>query len=98
MTQRAMPGTARPVVERRRTRHERGATPIAANSEAGIPTWYERALQRLATHLSRFVDARMVARAERRELLCNLLREQQTQKQDPSAIDRALLLIGSRPR
>lgn len=62
------------------------------------PTRLERALQSVAQRLTRYVDARIVARAERREITLELLREQQTRRSDPQALEIALISLGSRPR
>ncbi|WP_350352095.1 hypothetical protein ABS642_02205 [Microbacterium sp. A8/3-1] len=58
------------------------------------PTPFERLLQRTALWLARHVDRRIVARAERREMALDLLREQQARKQDPRAVDLALAQLG----
>jgi len=62
------------------------------------PTRLERGLQHLAASLSRYVEHRIAARAERREIALDMLREQQARRHDPRALDLALLSIGSRPR
>ncbi|MFD5215132.1 hypothetical protein [Microbacterium sp. NPDC058345] len=62
------------------------------------PTPLERGLQHLAGALSRYVERRIAARAERRAIALDLLREQHARIPDPRALDAALLSIGSRPR
>ncbi|UWF76710.1 MULTISPECIES: hypothetical protein [Microbacterium] len=71
---------------------------ITASPYLAAPTPLERTLQRIASALSRYVERRIAARAERRELAADLLREQRARRQDPRALDIALLAIGSRPR
>ncbi|PKI93167.1 hypothetical protein CW368_02500 [Actinomycetales bacterium SN12] len=58
------------------------------------PTPFERLLQRIATALAGHVERRIVARAERRELALDLLREQQTRRHDPHEVDRLLATVG----
>lgn len=58
------------------------------------PTPFERLLQRTARSLSRHVDHRMAARAARRELALDLLREQQARRHDPRAVDHLLASAG----
>ncbi|WP_164233875.1 hypothetical protein [Microbacterium hydrocarbonoxydans] len=65
-----------------------------ATLRLATPTPFERSLQRLAAALSRHVDRRIAARAERRELALDMLREQQARKQDPRALDLALAHMG----
>lgn len=62
------------------------------------PTALERRLQALATAISRYVDHRIASRGARREIALDVLHEQQARKQDPRALDVALLSLGSRPR
>jgi len=62
------------------------------------PTALERALRALSDALARYVDRRIAERAERRAIAADLLREQQSRRQDPRALDIALLSLGSRPR
>lgn len=62
------------------------------------PTHTERHLLKLADRLTAFVDHRIARRAERRTLTLDLLREQQTRRQDPRAVDYALSQIGLPPR
>lgn len=62
------------------------------------PTRLERGLRLVARTLSSYVDHRIAARAERREIALDLLREQQVRRHDPRALDTALLSLGSRPR
>lgn len=70
----------------------------AATLHLVTPTRLERGLQSIAHTLSRYVDARIAARAERREIALDVLREQHARRHDPRALDIALLSIGSRPR
>ncbi|GAT73427.1 putative sensor protein [Microbacterium sp. HM58-2] len=65
-----------------------------ATLRLATPTPFERSLQRLAAALSRHVDHRIAARAERRDLALDMLREQQARKQDPRALDLALAHMG----
>ena len=58
------------------------------------PTAFERMLQRLARTLSRHVETRIAHRARRREITLDLLRDQQTRRHDPSAVDHALAQLG----
>lgn len=62
------------------------------------PTRLERGLKSLAEALTRYVDARIASRAERREIALDMLREQQTRQSDPQALEIALASLGSRPR
>ncbi|UNK72196.1 hypothetical protein [Microbacterium sp. H1-D42] len=70
----------------------------AATLHLVAPTRLERGLQGIAASLSSYVDSRIAARAERREIALDLLREQHARRHDPRALDIALLSIGSRPR
>lgn len=70
----------------------------AATVHLVAPTRFERGLQGIAAAVSGYVDARIAARAERREIAFELLREQQARRLDPRALDIALLSLGSRPR
>ena len=65
-----------------------------ATLRLAAPTPFEKALQQFAQALSRHVDRRIAARAERREIALDLLREQQARKQDPRAVDYALAHMG----
>lgn len=58
------------------------------------PTQAERGLLRAADRLTAYVEHRIARRAERRVLALDLLREQQTRKQDPRAVDHALAQMG----
>ncbi|WP_217184257.1 hypothetical protein [Streptomyces sp. AC495_CC817] len=58
------------------------------------PTPFERLLQQVARSLSRHVEHRMTARAARRELALDLLREQQARRHDPRAVDHLLASAG----
>lgn len=69
-----------------------------ATLRLATPTPFERILQRTARGIARYVDRRMVSRAERREIALDLLREQQARKQDPRAVDHALARMGLRLR
>lgn len=62
------------------------------------PTPLERTLRAVARGLARYVDARIAHRAERRERMLELLRDQQERRVDPCALNIAMLSIGSRPR
>lgn len=61
------------------------------------PTLPERVLLHMAQGVAAHVQARIDRRTERRALALELIRERQTRKADPSALDRELLLIGCRP-
>lgn len=65
-----------------------------ATLRLATPTPFERLLQHLALALTRHVERRVAARAERRELALDMLREQQTRRQDPRAVDLALAQLG----
>ncbi|MGW9626706.1 hypothetical protein [Microbacterium sp.] len=58
------------------------------------PTPFERLLQQIATALTGHVERRIAARAERRELALDLLREQQTRRHDPREVDHLLATLG----
>lgn len=58
------------------------------------PTPFERLLQRTALGITRHVERRIAARAERREIAMDMLREQQSRKQDPRAIEHMLAQSG----
>lgn len=58
------------------------------------PTQTERGLLRLADRLTAYVEHRISRRAERRVIALDLLREQQTRKHDPLAVDHALAQLG----
>ncbi|MEV7633281.1 hypothetical protein AB0N64_12835 [Microbacterium sp. NPDC089318] len=58
------------------------------------PTPFERLLQQVAAALTRHVEHRVLARAERRELALDLLREQQTRRHDPHEADHLLAMVG----
>ncbi|WP_282846015.1 hypothetical protein [Microbacterium oxydans] len=66
----------------------------AATLHLVAPTRTERRLLRLADRLTVYVENRISHRAERRELSLDLLREQQTRRQDPRAVDHALAQLG----
>ncbi|MFC7789525.1 hypothetical protein ACU045_11150 [Microbacterium sp. MAHUQ-60] len=70
----------------------------SATLHLAAPTPFERGLKALAEAISRHVDHRIILRAERREIAVDVLREQQARRQDPRALDIALLSLGSRPR
>jgi len=70
----------------------------SATLRVAAPTVLERGLTALAAAITRYVDHRIALRAERREIAVDLLREQQARRQDPHALDIALLSLGSRPR
>lgn len=58
------------------------------------PTQVERRLLGLAAVLTAFVQHRIERRARKRELALDLLREQQTRRQDPHAVDHMLAQLG----
>lgn len=58
------------------------------------PTPFERLLQQVATALTRHVERRVAARAARRELALDMLREQQARRHDPHEVDHLLAMIG----
>jgi hypothetical protein len=58
------------------------------------PTRTEIGLLRMASRVTAFVEHRIERRAQRRLLALDLLREQQTRKQDPRAVDLALAQLG----
>jgi hypothetical protein len=70
----------------------------SATLRLAAPTSFERGLRALADALTRHVDRRIALRAERREIALDVLREQRARRQDPRALDVALLSLGSRPR
>lgn len=65
-----------------------------ATLRLATPTPFERILQRAALSLTRHVERRMVARAERREIALDMLREQQARKHDPRTVDHLLAQLG----
>ena len=69
-----------------------------ATVHLAAPTPIERMLRAIARALGRYVDARIAHRAERREQMLELLREQHERRIDPCALNAAMLLLGSRPR
>jgi len=58
------------------------------------PTAVERRILTLARQLEAFVEHRIAARAERREIALDLLREQQARRQDPRAVEHLLAQMG----
>jgi len=58
------------------------------------PTQIERRILGLAGLLTGFVERRITRRAERRVLALDLLREQQTRRHDPRAVDHMLAQLG----
>ncbi|KQQ64600.1 hypothetical protein [Microbacterium sp. Leaf320] len=58
------------------------------------PTQAERQLLGLADLLTGFVERRITRRAQKRALALDLLREQQTRRQDPRAVEHMLAQIG----
>ncbi|ALX67127.1 hypothetical protein [Microbacterium sp. XT11] len=58
------------------------------------PTRVERGLLALAARLTAFVEHRVAERAARRELALDLLREQQSRRADPRAVEHLLALSG----
>lgn len=65
-----------------------------ATLRLATPTPFERALKQLAAALSQHVDRRIAARADRRELALDMLREQQARKHDPQLFERLLMQSG----
>ncbi|OAN38395.1 hypothetical protein [Microbacterium sp. H83] len=65
-----------------------------ATLRLAAPTAFERLLRNIAAALIRHVDRRIVARADRRALALDLLREQQTRKHDPRAVEHVLAQLG----
>ena len=70
----------------------------AATLHLASPTTIERALLKIALAITAYTENRRLLRAERRDIALDLLREQQARKQDPRALEYAMLSIGSRPR
>ena len=66
----------------------------SATLRLAAPTHTERGLLRLADRITAFVEARIAARAARREIALDVLREQQARKHDPSAIEHLLAQVG----
>ncbi|REJ04550.1 hypothetical protein DY023_13985 [Microbacterium bovistercoris] len=66
----------------------------AATLHIATPTATERTLLRIADGITAFVAYRRERRIERREIALDLLREQQSRKQDPRAVDHALAQLG----
>ncbi|MCM3780964.1 hypothetical protein [Microbacterium hydrocarbonoxydans] len=58
------------------------------------PTLVERRILTLARHLEAFVERRIAARAERREIALDILREQQARRHDPRAVEHLLAQMG----
>jgi response regulator RpfG family c-di-GMP phosphodiesterase len=58
------------------------------------PTLVERRILTVASHLTAFVEHRIAARAERREVARDLLREQQSRRHDPRAVEHLLAQMG----
>ena len=58
------------------------------------PTLVERRILGVAHWLTAFVERRIAARAERREIALDLLREQQARRHDPRAVDHLLAQMG----
>lgn len=65
-----------------------------ATLRLATPTAFERLLQRVALGLTRHVEHRIRIRAERREIALDLLREQQSRRHDPRAVEHALAQMG----
>jgi len=70
----------------------------AATLHLAAPTRVERTLLQIADAITANIALRREARAARREIAADILREQQARRQDPRALDIALLSLGSRPR
>jgi HD-GYP domain-containing protein (c-di-GMP phosphodiesterase class II) len=58
------------------------------------PTHTEIGLLRIAGRITAFVEHRIERRAQKRLIALDLLREQQTRKVDPRAVDLALAQLG----
>ena len=58
------------------------------------PTQTERRLLALAARLTACVEHRIAARAARREIAADLLREQQARRHDPRAVEHLLAQAG----
>lgn len=67
----------------------------SATLQLVTPTQVERSLLRVADRLTAYVEHRIARRAERRVLALDLLREQQTRRQDPNAVDHILAQMGA---
>ncbi|WP_435745527.1 hypothetical protein [Microbacterium sp. PMB16] len=65
-----------------------------ATLRLAAPTPFERLLQRVALGLARHVEHRIATRAARREISLDMLREQQSRKQDPQVLEHALAQMG----
>ena len=65
-----------------------------ATLRLAAPTRFERALQRIAAGLVAHVERRVAARAQRRELALDLLREQQARRHDARAVEHLLAQSG----
>lgn len=66
----------------------------SATIQLVAPTQAERKLLGFADLLTAFVERRIARRAEKRVLALDLLREQQTTRQDPRAVDHMLAQVG----
>lgn len=66
-----------------------------ATLRLATPTHFERLLQRAALGIARHVERRIAARAERGEIALDMLREQQSRRQDPRAVDHLLAQLGT---
>ncbi|MFS0893994.1 hypothetical protein [Microbacterium sp. 179-I 3D3 NHS] len=62
------------------------------------PTLLEQRLLAVAKRLTAFVEHRIAARADRREIALDLLREQQARRHDPRAVEHLLAQRGVSPR
>lgn len=58
------------------------------------PTPVELGVLRVAHRLTAFVEQRVARRAERRLIALDLLRQQQTSRHNPHAVDHALAQLG----
>ncbi|PCE14131.1 hypothetical protein AUC47_05700 [Microbacterium sp. SZ1] len=58
------------------------------------PTLVERRILGVAHRLTAFVEHRIAARAGRREIALDLLREQQARRHDPRAVEHLLAQMG----
>ncbi|MCS3444470.1 hypothetical protein [Microbacterium phyllosphaerae] len=66
----------------------------SATIQLVAPTQAERKLLGFADLLTAFVERRIARRAEKRVLALDLLREQQTRRQDPRVVDHMLAQVG----
>jgi len=65
-----------------------------ATLRLATPTPFERILQSVARGLSQHVERRVAARAARREIAFDMLREQQARRHDPREVEHLLATAG----